>query len=54
MNFIRKLFCKHKNSEVICWHWTHGPNGNDIRFFGNSEEMPRMRKVFLHLHKKLE
>jgi hypothetical protein len=32
MNFIKKLFCKHKNSEVICWHWTHGPNGNDIRY----------------------
>ena len=30
--FLRKILCKHKNSEVICWHWTHGPNGNDIRF----------------------
>lgn len=29
--FIR-LFCRHKNSEVICWHWTHGYNDNEIRF----------------------
>lgn len=26
------LFCRHKNSEVVCWHWTHGYNDNDIRF----------------------
>lgn len=30
MNF-KKIFCRHKTSEVICWHWTHGPNGNDPR-----------------------
>lgn len=30
--FLKQLFCKHKNSEVICWHWTHGWNDNEIRF----------------------
>ena len=29
---ILNLFCKHKNSEVICWHWNHGYNSNEIRF----------------------
>lgn len=29
---IMNLFCRHKNSEVVCWHWSHGYNGNDIRF----------------------
>ena len=29
---INKLFCRHKNSRVICWHWTHGANTNEIRF----------------------
>lgn len=29
---LRRIFCKHKNSEVVCWHWTHGINGNEIRF----------------------
>ena len=22
--FLKKIFCKHKNNEVVCWHWTHG------------------------------
>lgn len=26
------IFCKHKNSEVICWHLTHGYNSNDFSF----------------------
>ena len=30
--FFKQLFCRHKNSEVICWHWTHGWNDNEIRF----------------------
>lgn len=29
---LSKLFCKHKNNNVICWHWTHGVNSNEIRF----------------------
>ena len=32
MNIIKKLFCKHKNNEVVCWHWTHGSNDNYYRF----------------------
>lgn len=29
----KKLFCRHKNNnEVVCWHWTHGWNTNEIRF----------------------
>ncbi len=30
---MRKLFCLHrKNSEVVCWHWTHGLNAAEIRY----------------------
>ena len=29
---LSKLSCKHKNSEIVCWHWTHGANMNEIRF----------------------
>lgn len=32
MNFFKKFFYKHKNSEVVCWHWTHGPISNDPIF----------------------
>lgn len=21
-----------KNNEIVCWHWTHGQNANEIRF----------------------
>lgn len=29
---ILNLFCKHKNSEIVCQHWTHGYNSNEIRY----------------------
>lgn len=38
MNILRKLFCRHKNSEVICWHWTHGINSNDYNFLEIQEK----------------
>lgn len=24
MNILKKIFCRHKNNEIVCWHWTHG------------------------------
>ena len=27
---FKKILCKHKNNEVVCWHWVHA-NGMDIR-----------------------
>ena len=30
--FLKKLFCRHKNSEVVCWHWTHGWNTYETKF----------------------
>lgn len=32
MNILKKIFCRHKNNEIVCWHWTHGQNANEIRF----------------------
>lgn len=23
---LKQLFCKHKNNEVICWHWIQSNN----------------------------
>ena len=34
INFLRKVFCRHRNSEIVCWHWTHGACGNEISFIG--------------------
>ena len=28
---FKHIFCKHADNEVICWHWTHGECGNEIR-----------------------
>ena len=29
---IKQLLCIHKDNDVVCWHWTHGLNGNDDLF----------------------
>lgn len=29
---LKQLLCRHKRSQIICWHWTHGINGNEPRF----------------------
>lgn len=46
MSYLKKLFCRHKKSEVVCWHWTHGPNGNDIRFLEIQRKCPDCGKYF--------
>ena len=32
MSLLKKMFCRHKHNEVVCWHWTHGPSTYEIRF----------------------
>ena len=46
MKILRKLFCRHKNSEIICWHWTHEQNGNDIRFLEIQEKCNECGKYY--------
>lgn len=29
---LKQILCRHKENDVICWHWTHGVNGNEPRF----------------------
>ena len=29
---FKRLFCRHKNNEVVCWHWTHGWSTSELRF----------------------
>lgn len=29
---FRKLFCRHKDNNVICWHWTHGITSHEPPF----------------------
>lgn len=50
-DFLKKLFCKHKNSEVICWHWVHYPNDYDIRSVEVQLKCNDCGKYhFLHIH----
>jgi len=30
--FFRQIFCKHYNADLLRWHWTHGPYGNEPAF----------------------
>lgn len=32
LSTLKQLICKHKNNEVVCWHWTHGISTYEIRF----------------------
>ena len=27
---FKQLFCRHRNNQVICWHYTHGLHGNEF------------------------
>lgn len=30
--FIQRLRCKHFKADLLRWHWTHGPSGNEPAF----------------------
>lgn len=50
--FFEKLFCNHKSSEVICWHWTHGLSGNDIRLLEIQRQCNKCGKYYFTYIKK--
>ena len=46
MNIFQKIFCKHENDSIICWHWTHGQNGNEIRFLEIQKKCNNCGKIY--------
>lgn len=32
INWIKQLFCKHSNNEVVCWHWIYDADKNETRY----------------------
>ena len=52
MNIFNGFLCNHKESEVVCWHWTHGPNGNEIRFLEIQRKCKNCGKLFFRYIKK--
>ena len=45
-DFLRQIFCLHRDSEVVCWHWTHGIADNDIRFLEIQMRCKRCGKYY--------
>lgn len=49
-DIVKKLFCSHKNNEVVCWHWTHGWLDNDPSFLEIQLKCKKCGKYhFLHI-----
>ena len=51
LNFLNKIFCKHKHNEVVCWHWTHYPDNFNYRSIEAQLKCKYCGKYhFLHIH----
>lgn len=46
---IKQLFCRHRNNQVICWHYTHGSNGNEITHIETQLQCHRCGKYWITL-----
>ena len=51
---LKKIFCKHKDNEVICWHWTHGEGTNEIRFLEIQLRCKNCGKYHFYEYQRLE
>lgn len=51
--FFRQLFCRHRQADLLRWHWTHGPTGMDIAFVEAEYRCRRCGEIFyLYLYGK--
>lgn len=46
MNILKRLFCRHKISEMLRWHYTHGYNGIEPSFIEVEYKCNDCGKVF--------
>ena len=46
MNILKRLFCNHKNREMLRWHYTHGYNGMEPRFIEIEYKCRDCEKIF--------
>lgn len=48
---FKRLFCKHTAADLLSWHWTHGPNGNDPLFIQAEYRCNECGKI-IYLYKR--
>lgn len=51
---IKQLFCRHRNNQVICWHYAHGSNDNEITHIEAQLQCHRCGKYWITLVRDLE
>lgn len=51
---MKKIICHHKDSDIICWHWTHGYNGMDYRHIEIQLKCNRCGKIYYRYIKDRE
>lgn len=44
--FFKQLLCRHADAELLRWHWTHGPLGNDPAFIEAEFRCKKCGKIF--------
>lgn len=55
INFLKRLFCKHKNREMLRWHYTHGYNGMEPSFIEIEYRCNDCEKIFYRaLHNNMK
>lgn len=55
MSFLKRLFCKHKNGEIIRWHYTHGELGSEPAFIEAEVKCNNCGKTFIgELHENMK
>ena len=53
-NKIKKILCMHHcQREVLVWHYTHGPNGNDPAFIQYKAKCAKCEKIFIDYTKDI-
>lgn len=54
MKFLKRLFCKHHNREILRWHYTHGYNGMEPRFIEVEYRCNDCGKIFYqYIHENM-
>ena len=51
--FFQQLRCNHNEADLLRWHWTHGPSGNDPAFIEAEYRCKECGKI-IYLYQRRE